>query len=44
MNRRDDSCWIQAFTGRRFTPLDPNPDDICVVPAQLWAVRKVEIG
>lgn len=23
--------WIQTFTGKRFYPLDPNPDDISIV-------------
>lgn len=26
-NRTD---WMETFTGRRFYPLEPNPDDICI--------------
>lgn len=28
MNLRSDSSWIQTFTGKKFYPLDPLPDDI----------------
>lgn len=24
------SSWIETFTGRKFCPLDPNPEDICI--------------
>lgn len=27
-DRRGD--WIQTFTGRRFWPLDPRPEDVCI--------------
>lgn len=25
-----DSGWIQTFTGKKFYPLNPNPDDVCI--------------
>lgn len=28
MNRDDDSAWIQTYTGRKFWPLSPSPDDV----------------
>jgi 5'-deoxynucleotidase YfbR-like HD superfamily hydrolase len=28
---RSDSAWICTYTGRKFFPLDPNPDDISIM-------------
>ena len=25
-----DDCWIQLFTGKKFYPLNPRPEDICI--------------
>jgi uncharacterized protein len=27
----DDSCWIQTFSGKRFYPLDPRPEDVDII-------------
>jgi len=24
------TCWIQTYTGRKFTPLDPRPEDVAI--------------
>lgn len=30
MTPRTESNWIQTYTGRKFWPLDPRPEDVCI--------------